>query len=107
MEDTTTTAEKTSQLLEQRGWCLWKCDALGGAIITVMRDNFKPTFEEEKTMTIVLGKIFERFPETVNQEWPGCPYTVKELAILGESDNAWLLHQAKLLGATILKRIRK
>lgn len=30
------TAQRTRELLESRGWCLWKCSTLGGEVIAVM-----------------------------------------------------------------------
>ncbi len=32
-------AERTRELLAIRGWCLWKCSALGGGIIAVVLDE--------------------------------------------------------------------
>jgi len=32
-------AECTRELLNFRGWCLWKCSTLGGDIIAVVRDE--------------------------------------------------------------------
>ena len=32
-------AECTRELLASRGWCLWKCSALGGEVIAVVRDE--------------------------------------------------------------------
>lgn len=32
-------ADRTAQLLETQGWCLWRCEAHRGDIITVVRDD--------------------------------------------------------------------
>ncbi len=33
------TAQRTRELLATRGWCLWKCSALGGDIIVIVLDK--------------------------------------------------------------------
>jgi len=32
-------AERTRELFATRGWCLWKCSALGGEVICVVQDE--------------------------------------------------------------------
>ena len=32
-------AAETQRLLEDPGWCLWRCSALGGEVIVVVRDE--------------------------------------------------------------------
>lgn len=32
-------AQRTRQLLDTQGWCLWHCEALGGEVIVVVNDD--------------------------------------------------------------------
>jgi hypothetical protein len=74
-------AARTRELLETRGWCLWRCHALDGEVIVVLRDE------------LVSG-----FPA-------GYPtYLEQELGCLIEADDSALklIHEAKkLAGATV------
>jgi hypothetical protein len=74
-------ATRTHELLETRGWCLWRCRALGDEVIVILRDE------------LVSG-----FPS-------GYPtYLEQELESLLEVDDCTLklIHEAKkLAGATV------
>jgi hypothetical protein len=32
-------AQRTEELLASRGWCLWRCEALGGEVIVIIDDD--------------------------------------------------------------------
>jgi len=74
-------AAQTHELLETRGWCLWRCRALGDEVIVVLRDE-----------------LVDGFPA-------GYPtYLEQELESLLEVDDSTLklIHEAKkLAGATV------
>ena len=74
-------ATQTHELLETRGWCLWRCRALGDEVIVVLRDE-----------------LVDGFPA-------GYPtYLEQELESLLEVDDSTLklIHEAKkLAGATV------
>lgn len=79
-------AERTKELLDFQGWCLWQCSTLGGEIIAVVRDE-----------------TMEGVPE-------GYPvYTEAELESLWRDDVSEaalrLVHEAKkLAGANIISK---
>lgn len=100
----TETARQTVKMLKTRGWCFWKCAELDGDIITVIRDGFKPTEQQEKLIMEELGGIYDREPDKakVNQEWLGTGYTETELKILAESGNMQFVHEAKKISGGIL-----
>lgn len=74
-------AAQTRELLETRGWCLWRCHALENEVIVVLRDE-----------------LVDGFPA-------GYPtYLEQELECLLEVDDSTLklIHEAKkLAGATV------
>jgi len=98
------TARQTAKLLKTRGWCFWRCAELDGDIITVIRDGFEPTEQQEKEIMIELGKIYDREVDKakVNQEWLGTAYTESELKILAGSSNMQFTHEAKKISGGIL-----
>ena len=100
----TETARQTSKLLKKRGWCFWRCDALDGEIITVMRNDFRPTEQQEMNLMEQLAEIYVREPDKtkVNQEWLGSVYTETELKILASANAMQFVHEAKkIAGATL------
>lgn len=72
---------RTSELLGERGWCLWRCDVLDGDIIVVV-------------------------DEAIARDVPGGhpAYTVRELFLLLKLDEATirLIHEAKRLGGAVI-----
>ncbi len=100
----TETAQQTAKILKTRGWCFWKCAEFDGDIITVMRNGFKPTEQQEKLIMEELGRIYDRESDKskVNQEWLGTSYTEAELKILAESSNMQFVHEAKKISGGIL-----
>lgn len=104
LKKATETARQTAKLLKTRGWCFWKCAELDGDIITVMRDGFKPTEQQEKLIMEALGRIYDREPDKskVNKDWLGTGYTEAELKILAESSNMQFVHEAKKISGGIL-----
>lgn len=74
-------ALRTCELLRQQGWCLWKCQALDGELIVVIRDE-----------------------EAVGYPEGHAVYTERELHELLDADDATLklIHVAKnLTGAQL------
>lgn len=60
LEEAEGIARRTEELLVSRGWCLWRCNALGGDIIALARDEGvdgipegMPVYTEAE-----LGKLF-------------------------------------------------
>ena len=101
----TETALQTAKLLKTRGWCFWKCAELDGDIITVMRNGFNPTEQQEKLIMEELRRIYDREPDKtkVNQEWLGTVYTVTEIKILASTNAMQFMHEAKkIAGATLM-----
>lgn len=101
----TEVATQTAQLLKSQGWCLWRCTALKGDVITVVNDPPNLSEQDEKTLMDQLVRIYEREPDKtkVNQEWMGTVYTTTELRQFAEVDegNMTLIHEAKKLGGTL------
>lgn len=99
-DDATKVAQRTAELLRTQGWCLWRCDSLGGDIITLTRDNFSPSEEQEREIMRVLAALANT---QENKDLAGVPYTVSELQQLLEGDEATirLVHEAKKEGATV------
>jgi len=95
------TSEATIKLLKARGWCFWKCDNLNGDIITIYRDGFIPSEDEEKDIMDHLGEIYTHTKKK-KKDWVGTIYTEKELILMADSSNIKTVHEAKKLGATFL-----
>ena len=78
----------TRELLNSQGWCLWKCSALGGEVIAVVRD------------------------ELVNEIPDGYPvYTEAELEELCRDDvsesTLRLVHEAKKIAGAVVISVRE
>jgi len=43
-------ARRTEEMLESRGWCLWRCSALGGEVIVVAIDGDVPGIPQGKVI---------------------------------------------------------
>ena len=73
-------ARRTSELLGERGWCLWQCDVLGGDVIAVVDEAARGV------------------PEGL------AVYTVPELYLLLKLDETTirLIHEAKKLGGAVV-----
>jgi len=74
-------ARATTEALDTRGWCLWKCSALHDDVIVIMD------------------------PCSARGAPTGYPvYTTEELRLLGQLDSKTisLVHEAKKTGATIV-----
>lgn len=94
------TAQKTRGAIKSRGWCFWRCEALGGDIITVIRDVSVLTEEVKKEIMVKLAALCEK----ENKKGLGMAvYTIKELEEIGErSSSIHLIHEAKKQGAEII-----
>lgn len=81
------TVQRTEELLNSQGWCLWKCSALDSEVIAVVRDE-----------------LIEGVPQ-------GMPvYTELELEELCEGDiseaTLQLIHEAKkVAGAKVISKV--
>lgn len=102
-DDAAKVAKRTAELLRTQGWCLWRCSVLGGEVITLTRDDFSPSEEEERRIMKALASIADKEGNKINHDWLGTPYTVSELQHLLEEDEATirLVHEAKKQGATV------
>jgi len=82
------TARRTRELLNSRGWCLWRCSVLNNDVIAVVRDELV---------------------EGVPQGYP--VYTECELALIGGDDvretTIKLIHEAKKLTGAIVAGVSK
>jgi len=75
---------RTSELLDERGWCLWECRLLDGDVIVVVDET-----------------IARDIP-------PGYPvYMLSELYQLEKADDSTvrLIHEAKKLGGAVVIRV--
>lgn len=88
------TLKKTDHLLQDRGWCLWKCSNLGDEVITVLMTGYQPGIEEREQIDAAREKADAMGPEVI--------YTYSELLIVGESDDIRLLHEVKKIGGKII-----
>jgi hypothetical protein len=84
-------AETGAEFLKHQGWCLWKCHALGGDLVVVVRDD--PPMLESQRERMMLRLRTMGVPYTI--------YTESELDILCENPQPQLLHEAKKAGATL------
>lgn len=99
-EEAQATAKLTRDAMESRGWCFWRCEALGGDIITVIRNESVLTEETEKLIMSKLAALCEK----ENKEGVGMAvYTIKELEAIGDRpESLTLVHEAKKQGAEIV-----
>ncbi len=88
------TVERTMELLESRGWCLWRCSALGGEVIAIVR-----------------GEVSEIMEEVDLMNHPGSSYPVyteEELYQLFSGDvseaHVRLVHEAKKMAGAVIVR---
>ena len=86
----------TVQWLKNRGWCFWKCEALGGDTIAVARNQ---TLAEEQAYDIQLAAR-----DRLHIEHMVVHYTQDELRNLARLDDNTmkLTHEAKKDGAVIV-----
>lgn len=84
------TAGRTRELLNSQGWCLWRCQALGGDTIAVVRDDSVEGVPKDMTVytNAELAKIFPRGSLVSRQ-------TLK------------LIHEAKRHGAIVNNRVEE
>jgi len=82
-------AQRTRELLNSQGWCLWRCSALGGEVIAVVLDeNVEGVPEGYPIYTE--GELVEL-----------CQYDVSEATLR-------LVHEAKkLAGAKVITKVTK
>lgn len=84
-------AKTGATLLKMLGWCLWKCNALDGDLVVVVRDDPPMLESQRERMLLRLGHL----------KAPYVIYTEAELELLCENPNPGLLHEAKKAGAVL------
>ena len=71
-------ADKSVERIARNGFCLWKCQALNGEVIAIVRNKgYKPP------------------------GFKGVVYTERELVMMCESDSVLLVHEARKEGFSI------
>lgn len=97
------TAERTMELLESRGWCLWRCSALGGEVIAVVRGELSETAEVDLMNHLVDAGRTESGSAVDNPV-----YTEEELYQLFSGDvseaHLRLVHEAKKMAGAVIVR---
>ena len=76
-------------LLASRGWCLWRCEALGGEVIAVIDDDLPSGEIPQGYVTYIYSEVCRLFAPDAPPMEPG---TLR------------LIHEAKRLGGVITGR---
>jgi hypothetical protein len=79
-------ATRTRELLQTRGWCLWRCRNLGDEVIVVVKDESSRGYPDGYSV-----------------------YTELELSYLAEANDSTLrlVHEAKKLGGAVVTGVEE
>ncbi len=91
--DAETVSLKSTEQITRRGYCFWRCEALRGEIIAIVKDG---GFYRDRALVCARHAV----EKGAMKEMPTI-YTLEELRILCESDCYVILHEAKKAGGVI------
>ncbi len=95
------TVERTMDLLESRGWCLWSCSALGGETIAVVRGELSEGAELD-----LMNHLADAGRTESRSAVDNPVYTEEELYQLFSSDiseaHLRLVHEAKKMAGAVV-----
>jgi hypothetical protein len=87
--DAETVAKLTGNALEKRGFCFWKCEALDGEVIAIVKGTQNTFFRDrarDHANQLIQKGILKEIPVI---------YTIEELQILADSLTKKLIHESK------------
>ena len=97
MNDAKSVAEQTKEALEERNHIFWRCEALNGDVIAIIKDI---NINSQTVRADIVVAADRMIAKGKFKEQPAI-YTLSELEIMTTSSRGQLIHEVKKLGGII------